>query len=83
MQQIHVKRYSNPQAVGYEGSIEPEDRSWILFIPTGGAAPSLFVQAAPSQSTDGEGRTDHDLINVRDLPREQEITAGLISPVSP
>lgn len=31
MQQILVKRYAEP-AAGYLGSVEPEDRSWILFL---------------------------------------------------
>ncbi len=44
MQNIHVKRYSHPSKVGYAGSIEPEDRSWILFIPDDGSVPQLWQQ---------------------------------------
>ncbi len=36
MQPIHVKRYQNPN--GYQGSIEPEDRSWVVFIDDQGRA---------------------------------------------
>lgn len=38
MQPIHVKRYNNPAAVGYQGSVEPDDRSWIVFIDNEGLA---------------------------------------------
>lgn len=36
MQPIHVKRYQNP--CGYQGSIEPEDRSWLVFVDDQGQA---------------------------------------------
>lgn len=77
MQQIHVRRYEDPKAVHYQGLVEPQDRSWTLFID-GDGAPSLFVR---SEVKEADGKTDHALVNVRDLPREQEITAGL--PVAP
>lgn len=32
MQDIRVTRYSNPNALGWAGYIEPADRSWIAFI---------------------------------------------------
>lgn len=64
MQQIHVKRYEDPKTVHYQGSVEPEDRSWALFIDEAGT-PSLFVRVA---LTEGEAQTDHALVNVRDLP---------------
>lgn len=57
MQQIHVKRYAHPQQIGYEGTVEPEDRSWVLFIPTGGGEPDLWVRRA----TQGDGQaSEHD-----------------------
>lgn len=31
---IRVGRYSNPQDVGFEGWIEPDDKSWIMFVVT-------------------------------------------------
>lgn len=43
MQNIHVKRYEAPTA-GYLGSIEPEDRSWIVFVAADGT-PSLWERA--------------------------------------
>lgn len=36
MQNIHVKRYSNPEGAHHLGWIEPEDRAWLLFIDTEG-----------------------------------------------
>jgi len=45
MQNIHIKRYNHPQDVGYQGTIEPEDGSWILFIPLDEAKlPQLFIE---------------------------------------
>jgi len=44
MQNIHVKRYNAPKSTGYLGSIEPDDRSWILFIPEDGSTPELHVE---------------------------------------
>lgn len=53
MQSIKVKRYKSP-AVGFSGSIEPEDRSWVLFIASDGI-PSLFRLAG---SVDIDGVTE-------------------------
>ena len=53
MQKIHVKRYESP-TVGFAGSIEPEDRSWVLFIAKDGA-PSLFRLAG---TTEIDGKTE-------------------------
>lgn len=36
MQNIHVRRYKD--AHNFQGSIEPEDRSWIVFIDKDGHA---------------------------------------------
>lgn len=34
MQNVKVGRYEHPESTGYAGWIEPEDRSWILFVRT-------------------------------------------------
>lgn len=38
---VHVQRYADPEQVGYQGWIEPADRSWIVFVDLDGK-PSLF-----------------------------------------
>lgn len=38
MQNIHVRRYQSPAPGGYQGTIEPEDKSWIVFIDKDGKA---------------------------------------------
>lgn len=38
MQNIHVRRYQQPAPGGYQGTIEPEDRSWLVFIDKDGHA---------------------------------------------
>lgn len=53
MQPIIVNRYHDPEAVGYVGTIEPEDRSWVVFVPTRGH-PSLWV-LVDDGPTDDEG----------------------------
>jgi hypothetical protein len=35
---LNIRHYSNPNAVGYLGWIEPEDKSWIVFIDLDGKA---------------------------------------------
>lgn len=56
MQNIHVKRYSSQQA-GYAGTVEPEDRSWILFIDLDGAA-KLWVRQSV-ESSDGKTESEY------------------------
>jgi hypothetical protein len=48
MQAIHVRRYEQPHS--YQGSIEPEDRSWVVFIGTDGQ-PELWRRSATSDSS--------------------------------
>lgn len=36
MQNISIQRYSHPQPGGWAGCIEPDDRSWILYIHSEG-----------------------------------------------
>lgn len=38
MQNIHVRRYQTPSPGGFQGSVEPEDRSWVIFIDKDGHA---------------------------------------------
>jgi len=50
---IHVKRYDHPVSTGYAGTIEPEDGSWVLFIPNDGSMPELYVEVeAPKHAED-------------------------------
>ncbi len=42
MNNIIIGRYFSPQAVGYAGWIEPEDKSWIAFIDLQGQ-PQFFL----------------------------------------
>lgn len=53
MQNIHVRRYQHPDSTQYRGWVEPEDRSWILFIPQEGA-PQLYLEV---ECEDGDGKT--------------------------
>lgn len=39
---ITVGRYSAPAETGYQGWIEPEDRSWIAFVRDDGT-PQVFL----------------------------------------
>ncbi|MDX6480332.1 MAG: hypothetical protein QOG85_842 [Gaiellaceae bacterium] len=49
MENISVRRYATPHPVDGEhpivGTVEPEDRSWILFVRRG-AAPMLFLRVS-------------------------------------
>lgn len=56
MQNIHVKRYHG-QPAGYSGTVEPEDRSWILFIELDGAA-KLWVRQSV-ESSDGKTESEY------------------------
>lgn len=49
MQEIHVKRYAEPTPGPYVGSIEPNDRSWVLFVRADGP-PELWVAIDPEGS---------------------------------
>jgi hypothetical protein len=53
MQNIHVRRYETPNQVHYQGWIEPEDRSWILFIEKDGT-PQLYLEVEVEEE---EGKT--------------------------
>jgi hypothetical protein len=65
MQNIHVKRYSHPEDVGWAASIEPEDGSWILFIPLDEAKmPSLFIEVEVPEEEDAD-LTDKDVKTIK------------------
>lgn len=42
MGNITVGRYSDPESVGYQGWLEPADRTWIAFIKNDGI-PVFFL----------------------------------------
>ena len=46
MGNITVGRYSHPAEVGYQGWLEPENRSWIAFIDCDGK-PVFFLNRDP------------------------------------
>ena len=46
MANITVGRYEDPASVGYQGWIEPDDRSWIAFVASDGS-PVVFLNRAP------------------------------------
>jgi len=43
---ITVRRYDHPESVGYQGWIEPEDKSWVAFIRADGT-PQVFLDRDP------------------------------------
>ncbi len=59
---IHVKRYSDT-AHGWEATVEPEDRAWIVFVPLKGDA--VFYRRV--EITDEDGQTTHAYADV-ELP---------------
>lgn len=54
MQNIHVKRYEQ-QAAGYAGWIEPDDGSWVLFVPADGSTPHLYKR---NEQQEHDGKTE-------------------------
>lgn len=46
MQNIAVRRYANPEELGWAGWIEPKDLSWIVFIRADGS-PVIFMHRDP------------------------------------
>lgn len=43
---ITVGRYENPGSVGYQGWLEPEDKTWIAFVDLEGS-PVFFLSRDP------------------------------------
>lgn len=56
MQPIHVRRYSDPSH-GFSGWIEPEDRSWVLFIAVDGT-PMLMRRTEIKQEPEAVGDSE-------------------------
>jgi len=46
MGNITVGRYSDPDSAGYQGWLEPEDKSWIAFVASDGK-PVFFLNRDP------------------------------------
>ncbi len=46
MGNITVTRYQNPEEVGWQGYMEPDDRSWIAFVGNDGR-PVFFLDRDP------------------------------------
>ena len=46
MGNITVGRYDDPASVGYVGWLEPEDRTWIMFVKADGT-PQVFLDRDP------------------------------------
>lgn len=46
MKDIRVGRYDHPAQVGYQGWIEPDDNSWIMFVAADGT-PVVFLNRDP------------------------------------
>jgi hypothetical protein len=52
MQSIHIGRYEQPN--GFAGWVEPEDRSWVLFVATDGSATLYNCVGATTDGPDAE-----------------------------
>jgi hypothetical protein len=46
MGNITVGRYDRPGSTGYQGWVEPEDRSWVMFVRNDGS-PVVFLDRDP------------------------------------
>ena len=46
MGNITVGRYADPTSTGYQGWVEPDDRTWIAFITAGGS-PAVYLNRDP------------------------------------
>jgi len=77
MEKIIIKRYE-PESAGYQGTIEPEDKSWILYVGKDGAP--LFY---PHRHEDGgvacQGVGRHNTPHVfHDLPTIENVSDDLL-----
>lgn len=68
MQAIHVKRYA--ELSSWAGTIEPEDRGWILFVAVDGGV--QLWRAASTTSDDGQ------IIHGYELARDGVVEPGAI-----
>jgi len=50
MGNITVGRYDNPADVGYQGWIEPDDRSWIMFVSNDGSPVAFLPRSRDRRS---------------------------------
>lgn len=46
MTDIRVGRYDNPAQIGWQGWIEPDDKTWIAFVDNEGK-PTFFLDRDP------------------------------------
>ena len=46
MPNIKIGRYKDPKSVGFQGWVEPKDKSWIAFIGLDGA-PTVYLNRDP------------------------------------
>lgn len=58
---VRIKRYANPETVGYKMTVEADDQSWMVFVAKDGAASLWIGVEAPADEKDelGEGDTIH------------------------
>ncbi len=59
MQSIHVRRYGPGGPAGFLGTVEPDDRSWIIYVDKQNQA-SFWRRR---ETTDEEGRVEHSYYN--------------------
>jgi hypothetical protein len=50
---IHIGHYDNSQGIGYDGWIEPDDLSWIIFVTTGGDL-TIWMEREPTGGVIGD-----------------------------
>lgn len=75
MQNIHISRYADPIAVGFQGTVSPEDRSWIVFVANDGEA-TLWRRTSPHlPNPPSTGDTDTTYVDV-ELPTASTIKDG-------
>jgi len=74
MQNIHVGRYSNPQKIGWQGWLEPSDKTWIAFIDLSGR-PIFYLNRDPMTGAVLEEDVAIDV--------EKKVPAGVVMPPEP
>lgn len=79
MQSIHVKRYLSGQGTGWQGCVEPEDRSWILFVHDNGT-PVLYrrIEIVNGSKVDGEpSKVEHVYVDA-EFPCAPTVGSGAV-----
>lgn len=81
MQNIHVKRYSNQGL--WAGTVEPEDRGWVVFIAADGEA-TFWRRIEVVEDGNPSGKTEHVYIDA-ELPRgvARVLEDGAVGPMLP